>query len=387
LGNNSRLNIVNGPTGSFGTGWFGSAAPITLGSGVVVNTGNTATTSAGTLNLIGAITDSGNGLTKTGDGTLILGADNTAFTGTLTVQGGTVILNHAGALPSGNTVIRSNSASTTSAPTNTLGSTQITLNGADTTATLGIQVGSAVFGTGIPVGAFVTSITSGTVFNLSVPTTGAISGTYNFSASGMLDINGLTVADNVTINGAGPTLASATPATILNANASAALWNSSAAPASLTGALTLGSNASVGGYGDLTLGVINSTSLQTLTKTGTNTLFLNTDNSSTLLGPISVSAATTSAGGIIELGTANALGAATSLLDGTTLASGAVLDLNGQTTPEFLSIAGTGRGNFTSARNTLGALVNSNTTTAGDSERCARPQRRRQRRLRLDQRY
>ena len=29
LGNNSRLNVVNGSIGSLGTGWFGSAAPVT----------------------------------------------------------------------------------------------------------------------------------------------------------------------------------------------------------------------------------------------------------------------------------------------------------------------------------------------------------------------
>jgi autotransporter-associated beta strand protein len=368
LGADSRLNIVNGPNGSFGTGWYGAGGATSItGTGALVYTGNTATASAGTLNLIGAVTDSGNGLTKSGTGTLILGANNTAtFTGVLTVQGGTVILNNANALPAGGITIRNNSANSTTLPTNTTGNTLITLAGADTNANMGIQVGSAVFGTGIPVGAYVTGTPTGTTFTISVPTTAALAGVYNFSASGMLDLNGQSaVAGNINITGAGATLPSATPANILNANSGAALWNSSGTAASLAGSLTLGGNASVGGYGDLTLGVINSlATTQTLTKTGTNTLFLNTDNSTTLLGPISVSAATTSAGGIIKLGVAGALGAATSLAqDGTTLASGAVLDLNGQTTSEFLSIAGSGRGNFTAARNTLGALVNSNTTT------------------------
>ena len=79
LGANSQLTIANGPTGSLGLGWFGIAsngatATTTIqGTGVIFNTGNTATQGAGTLNLIGIITDGGFGLTKTGTGSLILG--------------------------------------------------------------------------------------------------------------------------------------------------------------------------------------------------------------------------------------------------------------------------------------------------------------------------
>jgi hypothetical protein len=48
LGAGSRLNVVNGSVGSFGTGWFGAAGATTIGNGVILATGNTATSGAGT---------------------------------------------------------------------------------------------------------------------------------------------------------------------------------------------------------------------------------------------------------------------------------------------------------------------------------------------------
>ncbi|MEI9897824.1 MAG: autotransporter-associated beta strand repeat-containing protein [Chthoniobacter sp.] len=112
LGDHSALNITNGSTGSFGTGWFGAAGGISAGNGVILNTGSTANAAAGVLNLIGAVTHAGagvatgvgttNALIKTGTGTLVLGGDNTAtFTGALVIQGGTVMLNSPSALPPG----------------------------------------------------------------------------------------------------------------------------------------------------------------------------------------------------------------------------------------------------------------------------------------------
>jgi hypothetical protein len=91
-----------------------SAAPTTIGTGVILATTNTATAGAGSLNLIGAVTQSGATLTtgvgatsaliKTGQGALFLGADNSAgFSGLLVIQGGTVILNNAKALSTGTT--------------------------------------------------------------------------------------------------------------------------------------------------------------------------------------------------------------------------------------------------------------------------------------------
>ena len=77
--------MLNGTTGSFSTGWFGAAGPVSLDTRVLLNTGNTASAGAGTLNLIGTITQSGtagDSLVKTGVGSLILGGNNSAtFTG------------------------------------------------------------------------------------------------------------------------------------------------------------------------------------------------------------------------------------------------------------------------------------------------------------------
>ena len=362
LGNNAVLNVLNGTNGSFGNGYFGSAAPTSIGTGVILATTNTATAGAGSLNLIGAVTQSGATLTtgvgattaliKAGQGTLSLGADNSAtFSGLLVVQGGTVVLNNAKALSTGTTgtLIANNGTATAITGTTAVGSASIT---ASTTTTL--QPGMAVTGTGIPTGAYIVSVDSATAFTLSQAATAAGTGvSLTPATSGMLDLNGLTgVTGNVTINGAGSSL--------LSSSASAALWNSSATAASLTGALTLGGlGASVGGYGDLTLSVITSAASSTLTKTGTNTLFLNTDNATTLQGPITISA------GIVKLGHVGALGAASAnAWHVTTLASGAILDLNGLTVSEYLTISGTGWSNFSTSANSLAALTNSSSTAA-----------------------
>jgi len=88
------------------------------------------------------------------------------------------------------------------------------------------------------------------------------------------------------------------------------------------------------------------TGILAVTKTGTGT--------QTLSGTNTYSGLTTVAAGTLKLGSANALGATTG---GTTVASGAVLDLNGQNVgAETLTLAGTGSGG--------GALSNSSGTTA-----------------------
>jgi autotransporter-associated beta strand protein len=105
----------------------------------------------------------------------------------------------------------------------------------------------------------------------------------------------------------------------------------------------------------LTLGVVNSAGGVGLTKTGTGTLILGTDNAATLLGPITIAG-----GGVVKWGTGT--GALGSTGANTTVLAGAVLDLNGQTTPEPLDLRGTGLTNLGAARSTLGALIN---TAAG----------------------
>ena len=375
LNNNSVLNIVNGTNGTFGAGWVGVDGPISIGTGVVIATTNTVSQGAGTLDLIGAITESGGGasnaLFKAGTGSLVLGGNNTGFTGDLVIQEGLVQLNSATALSTGTTaslggtLIRNFNTASTSQPTLASGSTTLTLTGTDTASNLSLQLGMAVSGTGIPVGTYITAI-SGLNVTLSQAASAAAAGTYYFNASGMLDLNGQTgVAGNVTINGSGALIpsASATPTSILAAGSSGALWNSSLTAASLSGTLTLGSNATVGGYGDLTLNAITGGGF-TLTKQGTDTLVLNASNgtqsfnTSILLGTLKMGSG--SSGG--------ALGAAANTV---TIASGAVFDLNGQTVGNAnpLTISGVGYGGSgtitgTGTVSSLGSLINTSTAAA-----------------------
>ncbi len=264
------------------------------------------------------------------------------------------------------TLVRSASINSTTVPTATVGTNTITLAGADTTSSLGLQVGEEVFGTGIPAGTYVTAITGTNSFTVSQNTTVALSGVYNFSASGMLDLNGQTaVAGNVVINGVGSTIPAATPAGVLAVGSSGALWNSSPNAASLAGTLTLASTSSVGGNGDLTLNTIYAASGANLTKQGTDTLTLAGNNATTFLGTITVSLGTLKLGGTGALG--DTAGGTTSI---TTVSSGAVLDLNGQTTSENITINSTvgygGTGTITGVGtvSSLGALINTSASTA-----------------------
>ncbi len=373
LGNNSALNIVNSSTGIYGAGWVGVAGSITIGNGVILATSNTASQSAGTLNLIGNIAQTGGGaanaLYKAGTGSLILGGNNTGFTGDLVIQSGFVQLNSATALSTGTTsslggtLIRNINTASTTLPTMAIGSSTLTLAGSDTATSLSLQIGMTVSGTGIAVGTYITAI-SGTTVTLSQAATAASAGTYYFNASGMLDLNGQTgVSGKVTINGIGALIpsAAAAPVAILAAGASGALWNSSANAASLTGTLTLGSSSTVGGNGNLTLNSIIGGAGITLTKQGTNTLILNASNGTQVFN-------TSILLGTLKLGNAGALGAAANTV---TIASGAVIDLNGLaiSNANSLTITGTGYGGSgtitgTGTVSSLGALINTSTTAA-----------------------
>ena len=266
LGTGSTLNVTN----SGGAGVIAVAGTTTLGGAATLNP-----TSA-LLNLVGDLADGGGNfaVTKTGPGALVLTGAKT-FGGTLTINGG------------------------------------------------GVQVTNAA-------------------------SLGAVGGGTIVNSGGTLDLNGVALgAEPLTLNGVGTGSTGPT---------AAALYNSSAAAASASGTILLSSTTAVGGFGDLTLsGIISGATGKNLTKIGVDTLTLNGVN--TFSGTFTI------AQGIVKLGDNSALGATTVGTAITTVASGATLDLNGKTIAEPLVLAGAGLLNIGSA-NTLGALINTSGTAA-----------------------
>ena len=160
------------------------------------------------------------------------------------------------------------------------------------------------------------------------------------AAGGVLDLNGVALgAEPLTLNGAG--VANISPA---------ALWNSSSSPASASGPITLGAASTVGGFGDITLfGPV--TGSVVLTKIGPGSLALSGDNSA-FTGGLVISSGSFKATSGSSFGT---------VAGGTTVASGAVVDVNGGSTAEPFTISGAGLTNY-GTFNTLGALINTSST-------------------------
>lgn len=175
----------------------------------------------------------------------------------------------------------------------------------------------------------VVTVNSGTIVLANASALGATSGTTTVKNAGTLDLNGLSIgAEPVDLEGA--------------------LLNSSITAASLAGSVYLYEDSIIGGSGDLTLaGIVGGIETATLQKTGTGVLLLGTGNA--FEGPVSVDE------GTLKLGNTAALGSSTI---GTSVSSGAVLDLNGQAVgAEAITITGSGISSG-------GALVNSSATNA-----------------------
>lgn len=351
LGAISQLNVVNG-AGSVGTNFIGVRNLTTIDSGVTINTGGTATSGAAMLNLIGGISDGGNGFKKFGAGMLMLG-ESTAFSGTMDVLAGTVQVTHAAALSTGaNNIGSAMTALATGGTTN--GSQTVTLS-----TTVGLVPGQIINGAGIVPGSYIVSVDSGTQLTISNAATATASNVVVNIGGASLDLNGVTgVTGNINISGLGQNVMIANSATPAASAFTGALWNSSAAPASLNGTVTIGSaNTVIGGYGDITInGAVTAAATNNIIFTGAGVNTLTADNSTTLL-----SAITASAGTILRLGNDLALG---DTLAGTTIAAGGILDLNGFTTAENINLSGVGRTNFGSAANSLASLLNSSATAS-----------------------
>ena len=167
------------------------------------------------------------------------------------------------------------------------------------------------------------------------PTSGPFgTGTITIGTTGTLDLNGTTLSNALSVSGTG-------------LSAAGVIINSSTTAGGVTGTITMTAASSIGGANPYTLSGVISGAFA-LTKLGDNTLTLSASN--TYTGLTTISAGTLklgAAGGSINtpLGTTGA---------GTSITSGATLDLNGYTlgTAETLTINGYGVGSN-------GALINS----------------------------
>jgi fibronectin-binding autotransporter adhesin len=273
----------------------------------------TVAASGANLNLYG--NSIANNLTLNGTGTSSSGALVNSRSGTTASNSGTVTLAAASSIGGAGNITLSGVVSGAFALTK-VGAGTMTLSGANSysggsTVSAGtLQAGSsAAFGTGA------VSVTSGA----------------------LLDLNGQSIANNLTLNGTG-------------ISSGGALINSSTTAAStVSGTVVLGSASSIGGNnGDITLsGVMSGGSIAGLTKVGTKTLTISGAN--TYLGGTTVS------GGTLKLGSATAM-----YTYSTSVNSGATLDLNGQSIANNLTILGSGVGGN-------GALINNSTTAASNS--------------------
>ena len=300
-------NVATSATGNpLGSTLSGNLA---LGATTRTFTVANSTTAADDLTVSAAISGAG-GLTKAGTGTLVLSGANT-YAGPTTVNAGTLRLDSAASLPATAVTVNANAAGVTAL---------LDLNGFNAT------VSSLTFGG-----------TGGTTTSTSNLSTGA--GT-------------LTLGGNVTLTPTGNPLG-----------------------ATLSGNLSLGAATrtfnigdSTGTTADLTVSaIISGAAGAGLTKTGTGTLVLSGLN--TYTGPTLVSAGTLSVNTLANVSTASALGAPTTVSDGTiklgaTTVAGTLLYTGGATsTDRVIDLAGT-TGGGTLQNNGTGALTFTSAFTA-----------------------
>jgi fibronectin-binding autotransporter adhesin len=174
---------------------------------------------------------------------------------------------------------------------------------------------------------------------------------FNSSPGGPVIINGSGTTNTLSLEAGGLTVLSGAPAVTVNAPLvlkSSQTWtNNSSNGLSVGGTVSEGANRlNVAGSGSITLSNT-ITGSGGFTANGTGLVALSGAN--TFTGGVAIN------GGTVQLGSSTGLGATANVVS---IASGATLDLNGQTITQTLTITGTGVG-------ASGALINSNTTTPG----------------------
>lgn len=308
---------------------------LTIGTGGVATNGLFSVGGAGNTT-VNSVVSGGGGLAKTGSGTLVLAGVNT-FTGGVTLSSGTLTVNSGATLASnttpgsltvdGGTLNLNNAAQTISALAGGGGAINLaanytltanqstatsfagTLNGTGASfiksgaGTLTLSGNNSYTGTTLINGG---TLRLGATGNSTAGPLGAVSGGASTVANGAtLDLNGFTLAmaKSLTVHGSGT-------------SSSGALANSGVTAAIYSGAVTLGSAASIGGAGDikLTTGLAGNF---LLSKVGSGTLTLGT-SSGARTGGAQIDS------GTLRLGNSTALGATsqTITLAGGTLALG-----------------------------------------------------------------
>ncbi|MBI1207738.1 MAG: DUF4347 domain-containing protein [Azospirillum sp.] len=334
-----------------GTNSFTGAIKKPFADLAVAVTGGVLTLS-GNIGSSNAITDdAGGGLIKTGSGTLILSGTNiyrgatTVSAGTLSVAsdaslgatwtqngGGTVTSNVGGTVTlNGGTLAATGSV--TFDNTITLGSGGGTVTTEFSTTLSGVISGSgALTKTGAGTltlsadnsytGA--TTISAGTLVAGHANALGTTLGATTVSSGATLAVApSLTLAEALTIQGSGVSGAGAIAVTSGAATISGSVTFSDAATITTADATALTLSGTVSGTG-------------ALTKAGLGRLTLSGDNSA-------YDSAIVASAGTLDVGSDSALGSTTGT---TTIASGAVLRINGRTLAENLTIAGSGSGGY-----------------------------------------
>ncbi len=324
------------------TGYLLSGGTITLGATSTITANQNATLNSGTA---GAATS----VTKAGTGTLTLGGGN-AFTGQLIVNAGRVALNAGGTQANAN-----------NATGNLASASGITINNGGTlefygSSTTNVSTGANTLGSNSKP---ITVNTGGTLISNSINCMGYWNQNQYANiiiAGGAFTLNYPSYINSITLNSAGTVNGSsalqfwqtAGNAIACNANStitSGVRINDNNVTFNTAAATTLAIDGILGNFNGNTT---NSATKAGFTKTGTGTLLLNGTN--TYGGVATVSA------GTLKLGNDSALGGAT---HGTSVSSGATLDLNGRTIgAEAITLNGAGVSSG-------GALVNSSASPAG----------------------